>query len=146
MEYSGEVVYAPTSGPKPQTVIWRASVLYVVFALLSHVFNRFPSGNLNTGNPAKFLVYYAGGYLLLYLVVIVPVGILPSLFRRKTVGFWRSLNEMLIFCGLILAFLIWGGWYGHMRYESGRCGPHHHLVDRGDGFSGSDVSCEPDRP
>lgn len=143
--FTGDVIYPAGTGPRPLTVLKRYFLLYLAYALIAHVFSRYPDGHLNTNNPLKILFYYAGGYLLLFLLVVLPFGVLPSLARRKTTGFWRSMNEMLAILPFIFGLLIYGGWYAdHRAAQDARCGPHHHWVDAGDSFN-PDKSCEPDR-
>jgi|SRR5665213_529219 len=102
------------SGPAPKkgSVIWRCVGVFVAFAILSHIFSPYPTGDLNVPNPSlKLAVYFLAGYMGLFIIFFVPIALLPAFLFRKAVGFWKVLNGMLFILAIVLGVFIYGGYY-----------------------------------
>lgn len=105
--------------PAPQ-LSWRALALrttgvFLIYALASHALVPAKNPQLNTSNPLLPLMFYTLVYLGVFLVVFVPIAVIPAFLLRKNIGFRAALNGMLFVVAFILAGSIYGGRYGLCR-------------------------------
>jgi len=104
--------------PSEKTLTWaalsfRVFIVYVIFAIASHIYFPTPTYNLAS---SQILIFSILAYLINYMAIYIPITLVavliakvPANNRQKPLQ--NFLNGALIATAIIATLMIYGGWY-----------------------------------